>query len=82
MPTRDEPLPPADAGPVERPVRPRTCATCAHRQGWTFEFGTCGLSGYYLSTERQFPTVCGEDFKGWRQREPLLRRVQAWIYAA
>jgi len=40
------------------------------------------LSGYYIETERKFPSVCGADFRGWQQREPLLRRVQAWLYAA
>ena len=43
---------------------------------------TCMLSGYYTTTERKFPTVCGKDFAGWQLREPLLRRVQAWLYAA
>ena len=30
MPTRNEPLPPADEGPVERPVRPLTLEDCEH----------------------------------------------------
>lgn len=67
---------------VDRVVRPRTCATCAHRVGLTFSFGRCALSGYYLEIERKVPTVCGRGFEGWQLREPLLRRVQAWLYAA
>jgi hypothetical protein len=42
----------------------------------------CSLSGYFAETERKYPTVCGRDFKGWVQRESLLRRLQAWLYAA
>lgn len=61
-------------------TRPRTCATCAHRAGLVIP--TCMLSGYYTSTERTYPTVCGRNFAGWQQREPLLRRVQAWLYMA
>ncbi len=45
-------------------------------------FGRCMLSGYYIETERKYPTVCGRNFEKWTQREPLLRRVQAWLYAA
>ncbi len=72
---------PAVGGPVERMVRPRTCATCAHRSG-SMTFGRCMLSGYYIETERMYPTECGRKFEAWTQREPLLRRVQAWLYAA
>lgn len=71
---------PAVGAQVDRRVRPRTCATCAHKDGWLMP--TCMLSGYCTTTERKFPTVCGKDFAGWQQREPLLRRVQAWLYAA
>lgn len=71
---------PAVGAPLERQVRPRTCATCAHRSGVLM--ARCMLSGYYTTVERKMPTVCGQDFAGWRLREPLLRRVQAWLYAA
>ena len=72
---------PAVGGSVERVVRPRTCGTCAHRSGGMI-FGRCMLSGFYIETERKYPTICGVDFKGWQQREPLLRRVKAWLCAA
>ena len=65
---------------VEREARPRTCSTCAHKDGWMMP--TCMLSGFGTLTERRYPTVCGKDFDGWQQREPLLRQVQAWLYAA
>ena len=45
-------------------------------------FGRCMLSGFYIETERKYPTICGVDFNGWQQRESLLRRVKAWLYAA
>lgn len=77
----DEQTTNAGAGPVERMVRPKTCGTCTHRSGG-MTFGTCMLSGVHITTERKYPTVCGVDFSGWRRREPLLRRVQAWLYAA
>lgn len=55
--------------------RPKTCATCAHRSMWV-----CRLSGCLMSTERQFPTVCGQDFSGWVQREPLFDRIAFAIW--
>lgn len=66
-----------DREPLDQ--RPRTCATCAHRAG-SVRWGTCALSGYYVTTERQIPTKCGRDFAGWVQREPLVRRLKAWLW--
>lgn len=59
--------------------RPRTCSTCAHRSG-SVKHGRCMLSGFYVEVERKHPTACGEDFAGWVQREPLLKRIRAWLY--
>lgn len=79
--TQDAPDPgPTADGPVERLVRPRTCATCAHRNG-PMKFGTCMLSGFFIETERRYPSVCGAGFENWTKREPLLRRLRAWLYA-
>ena len=72
---------PAVGAQPEPGVRPRTCRTCAHRNG-TLHFGRCMRTGYYLETERRFPQLCGKDFEGWVQREPLTRRIAAWLYAA
>ena len=55
--------------------RPKTCSTCAHRH-----WDRCLLSGFYLEIERKFPVVCGAQFSGWVQREPLLKRFQFWLY--
>lgn len=71
----------SQANSTDQPARPKTCATCAHRSG-TLASGTCMLSGFYLTTERKYQSACGADFQGWVQREPLLRRVKAWLYAA
>lgn len=45
----------------------RTCRTCGHRNGG-MQYGKCMLSGYYISTERKTPTVCGINFEGWIPR--------------
>jgi hypothetical protein len=34
------------------------------------------LSGFYLTTERQFPTACGKDFQGWVKRRSLIQRLK------
>jgi hypothetical protein len=81
MPMQDEQKPLADAGPVERPVRPRTCATCAHRNG-SMQWGKCMLSGSYIEVERKYPARCGKGFSGWVQRETLMARVRRWLYEA
>jgi hypothetical protein len=54
---------------------PKTCATCAHKQ-----FTTCMLSGYSVTTERKYPSVCKSDFSGWVPRMPLLKRIATWLY--
>lgn len=59
--------------------RPKTCATCAHNSGG-LPYGKCMLSGYSMRVERQYPTLCGVDFKGWVQREPLLARFKFWLF--
>lgn len=41
----------------------KTCKTCGHRNG-----DMCMLSGFYTATERQYPSVCGVDFHGWKPR--------------
>lgn len=58
----------------QRMVRPRNCSTCAHLSG-----NTCLLSGFDHVIERKYPTVCGQKFQGWVQREPLIGRIKAWL---
>lgn len=57
--------------------RPRTCSTCAHKS-----WDTCMAAGEMLVIARKYPTTCGRDFSAWTQREPLLTRIKAWIYAS
>jgi hypothetical protein len=59
-------------------TRVRTCATCAHRSG-SVDSGVCILSGYYITTERKYPSTCGAQFEGWAPKESLLFRVRAWL---
>lgn len=54
---------------------PKSCSTCEHRSG-TMYFGKCMLSGFYLTVERQYPTVCGKDFQGWVKRRSLVQRLK------
>jgi len=53
---------------------PRTCSTCAHRVG-SFAWGRCVASGNYITTQRQFQTVCGKDFDAWQPRQGLFTRI-------
>jgi len=53
----------------------KNCTTCGHRKGGPLGgYGRCGLSGYYCSTERTYPTSCGKNFEGWVPRPPSLFR--------
>ncbi len=55
----------------------RTCHNCGHRSGG-MPYGKCMLSGYYCTTERQMPTVCGKDFQGWIPR-PKSKGIKGWL---
>ena len=52
---------------------PKSCSTCEHRNG-----NKCQLSGFYMNTERMYPTVCGQDFRGWVPRLGLYQRLCLW----
>lgn len=56
----------------------KNCKTCAHRQGGPV-FSTCLLSGFFCSTERQYPTYCGVNFDGWVQRKPIVVRIKEYF---
>ncbi len=55
---------------------PRTCKTCAHRNGG-MSYGICMLSGCYIETERKYPARCGVNFERWVPRPSLLQRLRA-----
>ena len=52
--------------------RPKSCYTCAHRTKGSTGFDVCLLSGYHVEVERKVPTVCGEDFGGWVEKEGFV----------
>ncbi len=54
--------------------RPKTCATCAHRNG-SMKFGICMKSGFFLTSERKYPINCDKDFSGWVLREGFATRL-------
>jgi hypothetical protein len=58
---------------------PRTCSTCAHRDGATITWGKCAASGFFIETERKFPTVCSKDFRAWSPRQGLLTRIKQFF---
>lgn len=63
-------------------VSNRTCKNCGHRNGG-MEFGQCMLSGFYCSTERKIPTVCGINFERWIERpkrKGLIKWLQSVLY--
>ncbi len=45
----------------------RTCSTCGHKKG-----SICMLSGYYVTTERMYPTACGQNFEKWIAKPPKI----------
>lgn len=45
----------------------KTCENCAYRKG-SYDKGHCLLGGVHCTTERQYPTRCGENFENWQQR--------------
>lgn len=47
-----------------------TCLNCAYRKGSGYEHSKCMLSGYYCTTERMYPAICGRNYENWKQREP------------
>jgi len=51
----------------------KSCSTCEHRTGLT---NNCSLSGFYCSTERRYPTKCGQDYDGWVQRLGIFQRIR------
>lgn len=63
---------------VSHNVMCRTCKTCGHKEG-----SRCNLGGYYISTERRYPTLCGKDFDKWIPNPPKLglkNRLRAFWY--
>ena len=66
------------AGEDLSPVK--TCKTCAHRSGAMWSSPKCMLSGYLCGTERNSPTVCGVDFKGWAPRLGVIKRIKMYWY--
>lgn len=61
---------------------PKSCSTCEHRIGSSMHFAKCGASGYYCSTERKYPSVCGKDFEAWEPRLSVTQRFVFWIKGA
>lgn len=55
----------------------RTCQTCGHRMG-NGHYSRCMLSGHYCETERQIPSICGENFTGWIPR-PKSKGLKSWL---
>ena len=57
---------------------PKTCRTCAHRDG-RGEFARCMLRGYYTTVERKNPSGGCANFAGWVPRESVLQRIKNWL---
>lgn len=56
----------------------RTCKTCGHRH-----WDRCNLGGFFVTTERRYPTLCGKDFDKWMPEPPKLglkRRLLSFWY--
>ena len=54
---------------------PKDCKTCGHRN-WAILGYHCSLSGYYCTTERRYPTQCGQNYENWiPEPTPLIVRA-------
>lgn len=56
----------------------RTCSTCGHNNK-----GKCMVSGYSITTERTYPTKCGQNFEKWAPKPPkigLKKRLLSFWY--
>ncbi len=52
----------------------KTCANCGYRKK-----SKCELSGYYCSTERQYPSQCGRHYEHWSPRMTRFNRLVRWF---
>lgn len=61
----------------------KTCDNCLYRKGASI-YATCKLGGYFCSTERKFPSLCGKHYEKWLPRPPsnwdlLKKRIKEWF---
>ena len=59
---------------------PRTCATCAHRDGQSFRQDICMASGHPTYEERAFHRVCDKDFSAWVEKEAVIVRIVKCLF--
>lgn len=53
----------------------KSCKTC-DRRTLSALGGYCNYSGYLCSTERKYPTKCGQNYEhGWVQRRSWWKRL-------
>ena len=58
----------------------KDCKTCGHRD-WSMLGNHCSLSGCYCTTERSYPTKCGENYENWAPKPtPLIVRALKKIF--
>lgn len=54
----------------------KNCKNCANATGG-MTFGKCYKSGYYIETQRKFPSIaCDLNFSGWQPRPSLFTRIK------
>ena len=59
---------------------PKSCTTCQHRIGKGI-FAKCADSGFYISVNRQFPSVvdCDVNYSRWVKRLSIKERFLFWL---
>jgi hypothetical protein len=68
---------PQDSALRNTAIISRSCQNCGHRNG-DMTVAICMLSGYYCTTERSLPSVCGRFFDGWIPR-PTKIGLKRWL---
>lgn len=58
----------------QQPLTPKTCKTCAHRNGLPGSFASCAYTGNYAHLSRQYGT-CPSDFSAWQPRQGIAIRI-------
>ena len=57
----------------------KTCRTCEHRAGFGYN-AICMVSGYFCTTERRYPDICGVEFQRWKPRASLFNRIRQYFF--
>jgi hypothetical protein len=59
----------------ENPLFTKLCKNCSYRF-WSLGGSKCELSGFYCSTERSTPSVCGRYYENWKPNNKAFKEMK------